>query len=192
MHRLLNKKWIIACTMVCISIILLCIRWYNRPVVHYAKQLEIDRLQRIYDGESLGNFKAEVFIIENAPHNKRKLINIIKNNEKFCPIDEKRIKDRYDWFVRSYYKESRQTHVNFIQKDKDNGIGNHDEDMICRIMLIKSYDRHQTAASIVANSFGVLPSKLPENILDSIAHLPDSIRNGWGWKWECNCPELGY
>lgn len=194
MARMTNEKWIIICIVAFMAIILFCMFWHDRPVVHYAKQLEVDQLVNTFDGRIGSNFRDEVFIIENPPTNHAKLMDIIIDNERYCPIDKKRIEARYDYFMRSYYKESRRTPVNFVQKNKDDDLGNesHRKDMICWIEMKRSYGKRRKAALIVADSLGVWPSQLPTSILDSIAHLPDSIQNGYSWKWECNCPELGY
>lgn len=195
MRASIHIKYIILIAVAFAAMTLLCIRWHNRPSVHYAKQLEIDQLVNTFGGRPGDQAKDELFIISNAPKNRIEVIRVIEENEKLCPIDKKRIESRYDYFQRTYYRASWQTPVDFVQRNKDDDLYSerHRKDLICWIRMEKTYFiKRRRAASAIADSLGIGEEDLPKDILDSIAHLPDSVRNGWGWKWECNCPELGY
>jgi hypothetical protein len=131
------------------------------PNVVYAKQLEMDVGQRCGSIDTpVHAQKYEVFIIQNPPKERTDLMNLIRKNEKFAPIYKELVEQRYEVFSRHYYKESRQTpidfrsgHGGFFNRDY---IYDHIEDEVCDIKMQRLY------------------------------HGPDSLRV----TWECSCPEL--
>lgn len=136
----------------------------NNPIVHNAKQLEYDvggyYVDYPNDSTWVARSKREVFIIENAPHNRDRLIRVIQNNEKYTPVDKRLVERTYSAFYRYYFRESWRTPIDYVEKPSKFGISDelheHEEDIICKISM----------------------KKWP--------HAPDSLM----YHWKCTCPEL--
>jgi hypothetical protein len=136
----------------------------EEPRVHYAKQLEVDvggyYVDYPRDSTWVAHTKREVFIIENAPKDRKHLIKIIQENEKFAPLDGFQIESTYDQFYREYYRESCKTPLDYKEKKSKFGFSDelheHDDDRICSIIMIKR------------------------------RNMPDSLKH----RWTCSCPEL--
>ncbi len=112
----------------------------SKPQVYYAKQLEMDATPRKNEGESIDNIKREVFIIQNAPVERKLLFSIINRNESLAPIDRKQVEDRYTSFDRYYYRSSRDTPVDFTESSSGwspDYIWEHTSDLICGISMIR-------------------------------------------------------
>jgi hypothetical protein len=147
----------------CIAVLWLR-RSENSPRVVYAKQLELDAGSRCDSIDLLRTpFKREVFIIQNAPKGHAQLMGVVRNNESFAPIAKEVVEKRYTTFSRIYYRESKNTPVDF--RDGHGGyfsrdyVDDHAEDRICEINMERR---------------------------DWIG-VPDSLR----LTWTCNCTETG-
>jgi len=140
------------------------LRCSEQPRVHYAKQLEVDvggyYVDHPRDSTWMGHSKREVFIIENAPKDRKHLIEIIQENEKIAPLDRFQIESTYDEFYRYYYRESWKTPLDYKEKKSKFGFSDelheHDDDQICSIIMIKR------------------------------SNMPDSLKH----RWTFSCPEL--
>lgn len=136
----------------------------GKPKIHYAEQLEYDvggyYVDYPSDSTWIGRSKREVFIIENAPKNRGRLIEIVKENETSIPIDKHHIEATYDEFYRDYFRESWRTPVDFVETKSKFGssdeLHEHEDDLICTISM----------------------NKWPS--------APDSLM----YHWKCSCPEL--
>jgi hypothetical protein len=112
----------------------------------YAKQLEQDIEIRPYTSKSgkiiKGYDKREVFVITNPSKNLQDIKKLIFENEKLCPINKEKIeKQQYIHFVRYYYKESKETPIDFVE-DAGGGfffnlLSDHVKDFICSIEMIR-------------------------------------------------------
>lgn len=88
------------------------------------------------NGKKQPFYRREVFIIQDAPRDPSKLMDIVFDNERKLPINKKQVEIKYGTFHRFYYKESGETPFDF--KDDPGGfstnvITDHDEDFVCRI-----------------------------------------------------------
>jgi len=121
----------------------------SNPTVHYAKQLEQDvggyYVNHPVDSTWMIRSRREVFIIENAPSDRHHLLQVIQLNEMNESIDRKKTEKIYDTFHRYYYRASWRTRINILEKSSPlriEDIGKHTDDLICRIVMIKSYKPH--------------------------------------------------
>lgn len=150
--------------MICIGQALVLIGCASEPKVQYAKQLEYDvggyYVNHLRDSTWMARMRREVFIIENAPSDRSRLIEVIKENEIHKPIIFAEIERKYDDFCRFYFRSSRRTPIDFEERSSKFGFSDelheHEDDLICEITMKKS------------------------------PNAPDSLM----YQWKCSCPEL--